>query len=351
MFALSTTAAAAQTTPVTEVAGWPNVLSSLLAQYGSYDVLALGEAHGREVDAELRLRLVRHPNLSRAMRLIVLEFPDDQLSSAVADMNGRRSQDEQIQIVVDRALSSKLIAERVRRGEKAVVVYGAGHVWKGEGPLTKDLLTHGLRVLVVQTLAPPTPAAALQKINGGLRQRERPLLVALPDSAAGQTRAADVFPNEPIPPTLVLADLADLAVVFDAGGPTTVKAADGKDPSAATGFSIRLTGRLVGLYPKGRKVYFLLAAESGAIGTERWAVQGGSLMELAELGWNADLTSDVRLGDSLVVEGRIAGNLEEAADRGTLPQQVATALRNGRLVVGATIRLPDGRTLGLGPKP
>jgi hypothetical protein len=57
-----------------ETAGWDNVITTLLSVFDRADVLALGEAHGRKVDAELRLRLVRDPRFAARVRSIVVEI-------------------------------------------------------------------------------------------------------------------------------------------------------------------------------------------------------------------------------------------------------------------------------------
>lgn len=56
-----------------ERSGWDGVLGGLLAAFDRGDVVILGEAHGRKVDAELRLRLVRHPQFPKKVRFIMAE--------------------------------------------------------------------------------------------------------------------------------------------------------------------------------------------------------------------------------------------------------------------------------------
>jgi len=57
-----------------ESAGWVCVLSGLISAFDSVDIVALGEAHSRKVDSELRTRLVRHPDFPKKARIIVVEF-------------------------------------------------------------------------------------------------------------------------------------------------------------------------------------------------------------------------------------------------------------------------------------
>jgi hypothetical protein len=57
-----------------ESVGWDDVLAGLLSTFDKADVLALGEAHGRQVDSDLRVRLIRHPDFAKKVRFIVVEF-------------------------------------------------------------------------------------------------------------------------------------------------------------------------------------------------------------------------------------------------------------------------------------
>ena len=70
-----------------EAAGWERVLGSLLSAFDNADVVLLGEAHGRQVDAELRLRLIRHPDFPSKARFILLEAHDSELIDAVRDVS------------------------------------------------------------------------------------------------------------------------------------------------------------------------------------------------------------------------------------------------------------------------
>lgn len=97
---LALSALAAQPADRIDAGGWPNLLTSLLSQFANYDVLTLGEAHGRALDVELRLRLIRHPQLARDVRLIVAEFPDDRLTAAVEEANRQRQASEQLTLTL-----------------------------------------------------------------------------------------------------------------------------------------------------------------------------------------------------------------------------------------------------------
>src|SRR5437870_3165012 len=56
-----------------ESAGWDAVTTGLLSVFDRADVVMLGEAHGRKVDAELRVRLVRRPDFAKNVHFIILE--------------------------------------------------------------------------------------------------------------------------------------------------------------------------------------------------------------------------------------------------------------------------------------
>src|SRR5688572_20412996 len=57
-----------------EAAGVDEVVRALISVFDQADVLALGEAHGRKADSELRIALVRHPDFAKKVRSIVVEF-------------------------------------------------------------------------------------------------------------------------------------------------------------------------------------------------------------------------------------------------------------------------------------
>lgn len=57
-----------------ESPGWGKTLDALLAAFDHVDVVALGEAHGRQADVDLRIRLIRHPTFPQKVRYIVTEF-------------------------------------------------------------------------------------------------------------------------------------------------------------------------------------------------------------------------------------------------------------------------------------
>jgi hypothetical protein len=305
------------------------------------------------VDLELRLGLIQHPQFPRDVRLIVAERPDEQLTKAVAEANRRRAGVAPLRVVVQPPQSAvQMVVDHVRRGEKAIVVYGAGHLWKHEGGLTTALQAAGARVLVVQTLAPPTPAAVLARFAASTNRPERPLLSSLHDAAVGQTAAADVFPGEPLAPSLTLEDLADMAILFgdDAASQPRVSALFPKSPSANS--TVVLTGRLAGFFqrPESRHVYLVLSVATATGTTERWVVQGESTKQLTNWGWRFDAPQSVRLGEQLRIEALVPSGLTNDERIGVdAPTQVVVALKAGRpLVYGIEVTLGDGRTMRLG---
>src|SRR5215469_5675189 len=57
-----------------EGAGIDGIVQTLISVFDQADIVALGEAHGRKMDSDLRIALVRHPDFAKKVRLIVVEF-------------------------------------------------------------------------------------------------------------------------------------------------------------------------------------------------------------------------------------------------------------------------------------
>src|SRR3989449_36203 len=58
-----------------ETAGVDAIARTLISAFDQFDIVALGEAHGRfRVDSELRIAMVRHPDFAKKVRNIVVEF-------------------------------------------------------------------------------------------------------------------------------------------------------------------------------------------------------------------------------------------------------------------------------------
>lgn len=56
-----------------EAAGLDAIAGTLVAAFDQVDVIALGEAHDRKVDSDLRIALVRHHDFAKRVRTIVIE--------------------------------------------------------------------------------------------------------------------------------------------------------------------------------------------------------------------------------------------------------------------------------------
>jgi len=57
-----------------EAAGLDAIVRTLISAFDQADILALGEAHRRELDSDLRIALVSHPDFAPKVRSIVVEF-------------------------------------------------------------------------------------------------------------------------------------------------------------------------------------------------------------------------------------------------------------------------------------
>jgi len=68
--------------------------------FDQFDVVALGEAHGRRLDSDLRIALVRHPDFAKKVRSIVVEFgsttEQTTLDRYIRGENVSRAQFEQV---------------------------------------------------------------------------------------------------------------------------------------------------------------------------------------------------------------------------------------------------------------
>jgi hypothetical protein len=70
----SQTAAPSKVSLPDESAGIEGIAQSLISAFDQADIVALGEAHGRRLDSDLRIAIVRHPDFARKVRSIVVEF-------------------------------------------------------------------------------------------------------------------------------------------------------------------------------------------------------------------------------------------------------------------------------------
>ncbi len=219
-----------------EASGWAAATDGLLSAFNSADVIALGEGHGRKPDADFRVALVRNPKFVDAVRVIVLEAPQPEMSAAVEQVNQGLPPQRRIRIFLNQtpqggdrnATAVAIVHEQaLAKGQKALVVFGSGHVWRRFGGVTK-LLEQRIpgRVRVVETIAPVNPsratpesvtqfAAASRALESTLRNRNWPVLFAVPGSAAAKLEADPFYLGQAmLGPDVRLGDLADAVVYF-----------------------------------------------------------------------------------------------------------------------------------------
>jgi uncharacterized iron-regulated protein len=218
-----------------ETAGWDDIVAALLSVFDRADVLALGEAHGRKADAELRLRLVRHPQFARRVRSIVVEAADMDyggLLDAVREVN-LTSPSPALQVTANEQprtdrnrdqFAIDVIRDRVSKGQKVLVVYGSGHVWHREGGVTSalDRVLPG-RTFVVEVFGPMGSRAAkreaeeleasLKALDASVSARERPALISLRGTRAAALPANPFYLGEAmLSPSTTIGDLDDACV-------------------------------------------------------------------------------------------------------------------------------------------
>lgn len=296
-----------------EAAGLDAIVKTLIDTFDQVDVVALGEAHERKMDSDLRVALVRHPDFAKRVRTVVIEcgstteqptldryirgenVPRTQLErvwktttqaangfcdspvysdflAAVRDVNSRLSADARIRVVGgdpgpgdkrsrEIAAVGVLEEQALRKGGKALLVYGAAHFYL-TGPadylasmgedigLARRLEARypGRTVTVIPVGAldrPPAVKADLapdyRKFDRALKTRERPVLVSLQRSpfrdfpaeeflgrtlttCRGVGGCRSVFKGS----TLTLGQMADACVYFGESIATAVQARPAK---------------------------------------------------------------------------------------------------------------------------
>ena len=271
-----------------ESAGWDQVLSSLIRAFDAVDVVALGEAHARRVDSDLRIRLVNHPDFPKKVRVIVVEFANSLFQevldryiqgddvplpelqqvwlttftgargpvssvyrdflSAVRDVNRRLPASQRVRVLAgepaidwtrnpspaDRQRYNELRTDTpvshlrgaVKSGAKALVVYGSGHIWHGEGRITVTAeRDSAMKVFVVDTLAPVSTSQsgpaftaldeALRRLEATLDSAQRPVLASLARAPASRLIANPFYLGQAmLPPDATIGGLADAVVYF-----------------------------------------------------------------------------------------------------------------------------------------
>src|SRR2546430_9217087 len=83
-----------------EAAGLDGIVRTLISAFDEADIVALGEAHGRRLDSDLRIALVRHPDFAKKVRSVVVEFgsttEQSTLDRYIRGENVSRAQLEQV---------------------------------------------------------------------------------------------------------------------------------------------------------------------------------------------------------------------------------------------------------------
>jgi hypothetical protein len=276
-----------------ESAGWDNVVGALLSAFDHVDVVALADSHWRKVDSDLRLRLIRHPDFPNKVRYIVVEFGNSlyqpildryiqgedvpkadvqqvwrnatngvggndspvyaEFYAAVRDVNRKLPDTKRLRVIAGdppidwskvqtrpdfhefgdgdrRDFPVSLHEVAVKRGEKALVIYGSTHIVRPRFPLwaagRESVASTALRtfkavqvsnpqrVFVVDTIAGPDPA--YEKLEKALQSRERPVLASLigTRAAALVLETSYVFMGKKVTNTSMLGAAIDACVYF-----------------------------------------------------------------------------------------------------------------------------------------
>lgn len=202
-----------------ESAGIDGIAQTLISAFDQVDIVALGEAHQRKLDSDLRIALVRHPDFPKKVRYIVVEFGStteqstldryirgEDVSSAqlqrvwktttqaangvwdhpiyadflaaVRDVNSRLPVDARIRVLGgdpgpgdkrsrEIAAVSVLKEEVLQKHGKALVIYGAAHFYRAAP--ADYLSSMGEDVGIVRMLEPVYPGQTLSVVPIGYR--------------------------------------------------------------------------------------------------------------------------------------------------------------------------------------
>lgn len=200
-----------------EAAGVEGIVRALISVFDQVDIVALGEAHDRKVDSDLRIALVRNPDFAKKVRFIVVEFGstteqstldryirgenvsaaqlaqvwktttqaangvwDDPIYAdffaAVRDVNSKLPADGRTRVFGgdpgpgdtrsrDGAAVSILKEQVLQKHGKALVVYGAAHFYRTE----VDQVLHSVGGGIARTLDAEYPGRTLSVIPVGGR--------------------------------------------------------------------------------------------------------------------------------------------------------------------------------------
>jgi len=216
-----------------ESAGIDGIAQTLISVFDQADIVALGEAHQRKLDSDLRIALIRHPDFPKKVRSIVVEFAstteqptldryirgenisraqlaqvwktttqvdnrvwDDpiyaDLFAAVRDVNSKLPADARIRVFGgdpgprdnrsrETAAVAVLKEQVLQRHAKALVIYGAAHFYR---TAPEDYLSSmGQDIGIVRMLEKEYPGRTLAVIpvGGPLHIPPRATLAIYPD--------------------------------------------------------------------------------------------------------------------------------------------------------------------------
>ena len=203
-----------------ESAGIDGIVRTLISVFDQADIVALGEAHGRKLDSDLRIALVRHPDFAKKVRSIVVEFAsttehptldryirgenvsraqleqvwktttqaangvwDDQIYAdffaAVRDVNSKLPAGARIRVLGgdpgpgdnrsrETAAVSVLKEQVLQKQGKALVIYGAAHFYR-TAPTKEYLSSMGPDIGIVRMLEIDYPGRTFAVIPVGYR--------------------------------------------------------------------------------------------------------------------------------------------------------------------------------------
>ncbi|MBS1834409.1 MAG: hypothetical protein JST65_16960 [Acidobacteria bacterium] len=212
------------------------IAADILHQFDRADLVALGVRNDSLVDAQRRDRIVRHPAFRREIHNIVVEWANPRYQKSIdryvaggdvedADLarawgtecepcraflrqmrllNLRSHASEQVRVVaggrVRDAAADVIAREVLQNGEKALLIYGADHVWRGGStPNLMSLLDRNY----------PGRTYTVLSLKGG----EPTALLRLRTNTAGDRAANSVVaPLALFAPETKLRDIADSAV-------------------------------------------------------------------------------------------------------------------------------------------
>jgi len=232
-----------------ESVGVNGIVRTLISAFDQVDIVALGEAHQRKEDSDLRIALVRSPDFAKKVHCIVVEFASTteqstldryirgenvsptelaqvwktttqaangiwdspvyaEFLAAVRDVNSKLPLAQQIRVIggdpgpgdnrTRETAAVEVIKQQVlEKHEKAVVVYGMAHFYRALPPET--LTTMAGDIGIATTLERTYPGRTLSVIRIGLLDRPR----ALSTDLAPNLQEFDHFIKTPVRPVLV----------------------------------------------------------------------------------------------------------------------------------------------------